>query len=32
MGSSVYIGLVIGSHDNAQLATARFDNVVTTAR
>jgi hypothetical protein len=27
IGSSVYVGLAVGSHDNSRLATATFDNV-----
>lgn len=30
MGASVYVGLAVGSHDNTQLATASFTNVVLT--
>ena len=32
MGSTVYVGLAVSSHDNAVLATATFDNVTVTAR
>jgi regulation of enolase protein 1 (concanavalin A-like superfamily) len=30
MGTSVYVGLAVGSHDNSQLATASFTDVVLT--